>query len=157
MPLGGRVTILGIAALLAACLLASCGNGPTTAQKKAVHDILTTTTTTTVPATTSTSPTAATQPGVAVPNVIGLKIVAARSALRAAGFPSVSLNTPCNKGTLASQSVAASLATPGKAPDVQIGANDVLFIPSSTGLKAASIKVAEMAASLAGYAAIYHW
>jgi len=28
------------------CLLASCGNGPTTAQKKAVHDILTTTTTT---------------------------------------------------------------------------------------------------------------
>ena len=54
--------------------------------------------------------------------MIGLKIAAARAALRAAGFPSVSLNTPCNKGTLASQSVAASLATPGKAPDVRVGA-----------------------------------
>jgi hypothetical protein len=118
MPLGGRVTALGISALLAACLLASCGNGPTTAQKKAVRDILTTTT---VPPTTSTS-TATTQPGVPVPNVIGLKIAAARAALRGAGFPSVSLNKPCNKGTLASQSVVASLATPGKAPDVRVGA-----------------------------------
>ncbi len=54
--------------------------------------------------------------------MIGLKIAAARAALRAAGFPSVSLNTPCNKGTLASQSVVASLATPGKAPDVRVGA-----------------------------------
>ena len=54
--------------------------------------------------------------------MIGLKIAAARAALRAAGFPSVSLNTPCNKGTLASQSVVASLAIPGKAPDVRVGA-----------------------------------
>lgn len=122
MPFGGRVATLGIAALLAACLLASCGNGPTAAQKKAVRDILTTTTATTVPPTTSTSSTATTQPGVALPNVIGLKIAAARAAFRAAGFPSVSLNTPCNKGTLASQSVVASLATPGKAPDVRVGA-----------------------------------
>jgi len=45
----------------------------------------------------------------------------------------------------------------GKAPDLPIGPNDVLFIPSSTGLKAASIKAAEMAASIAGYAAIYRW
>lgn len=122
MPSGGRVTTLGIAAVVAACLLGSCGNGPTSAQKRAVRDILTTTTTTAVPPTTSTSPTATTQPGVPVPNVIGLKIAAARATLRAAGFPSVSLNTPCNKGTLTSQSVVASLATPGKAPDVRVGA-----------------------------------
>ena len=88
-------------------------------------------TTTTAPPTTSTSSTATTQPGVAVPNVIGLKIAAARAALRAAGFPSLSLNTPCNKGTLASQSVAASLATPGKAPDVRVGAT-----PLSPGVDA---------------------
>jgi beta-lactam-binding protein with PASTA domain len=59
---------------------------------------------------------------VAVPNVIGLKITAAHAALRGAGFPSVSLNTPCNKGTLASQSVVASLALPGKPPDIRVGA-----------------------------------
>ena len=45
----------------------------------------------------------------------------------------------------------------GKAPDVPIGANDVLFIPSSTGLKSGSLKAAEIAASLAGYAVIYHY
>ena len=117
MSPGGRVAALGIAALVTACLLAACSNAPAATQKKAVRGILTTTTTTT-PLTTSTT----TQPGVVVPNVIGLKIAAARAALRAAGFPSVSLNTPCNKGTLASQSVVASLATPGKPPDVRVGA-----------------------------------
>ena len=109
---------------MAACLLASCSTGPTAAQKKAVRSILTTTTTTTAPPTsTTTAPSSTTtQPGVAVPNVIGLKITAAHAALRGAGFPSVSLNTPCNKGTLASQSVVASLALPGKPPDIRVGA-----------------------------------
>jgi beta-lactam-binding protein with PASTA domain len=130
MSLGGRVAALGISALLGAGILTSCSDGPTAAQKRAVHDILTTTTTSTTTTTTTTTPTTSststststTQPGVAVPNVIGLKIAAARVGLRAAGFPSVNLNTPCNKGTLASQSVVASLATPGKAPDVRVGA-----------------------------------
>jgi hypothetical protein len=123
MSLGGRVAALGITALVAACLLAACSNAPTAAQKKAVRNILTTTTTTTTPPTTSTSSSSTTtQPGVVVPNVIGSKIAAARATLRGAGFPSVSLNTPCNKGTLASQSVVASLATASKAPDVRVGA-----------------------------------
>jgi beta-lactam-binding protein with PASTA domain len=65
---------------------------------------------------------------VAVPNVIGLKIRAARAALVAAGLTSVSLNALCNKGTLASQSVVSSLAIPGKAPDLGVGA-----VPLSPG------------------------
>jgi len=107
VPFGRRVAVLGSTAVVAACLLASCSTGPTAAQKKAVRSILTTTTTTPAPPTsTTTAPSSTTtQPGVAVPNVIGLKITAAHAALRAAGFPSVSLNMPCNKGTLASQSV----------------------------------------------------
>jgi hypothetical protein len=122
MPSGGRVVALVGTALVTAGLLTSCGNGPTAAQKKAIRDILTTTTTTTPPTTSTSSSTTTTQPGVVVPNVIGLKIAASRVALRAAGFPTVSLNTPCNKGTLASQSVVASLAIPGKPPDVRVGA-----------------------------------
>ena len=124
MPSGGRVVALGSSALVAACLLTSCGNAPTAAQKKAIRDILTTTTTTTTtpPTTSTSSSTTTTQAGVVVPNVIALKIAAARIALRAAGFPTVSLNTPCNKGTLASQSVVASLAIAGKLPDVRVGA-----------------------------------
>ena len=120
MPSGGRVVALVGTALVTAGLLTSCGNGPTAAQKKAIRDILTTTTT--PPTTSTSSSTTTTQPGVVVPNVIGLKIAASRVALRAAGFPTVSLNTPCNKGTLASQSVVASLAIPGNPPDVRVGA-----------------------------------
>ena len=100
MPSGGRVVSAGEhRAWPPCCLLTSCDNAPTAAQKKAVRDILTTTTTTTPPTTSTSSSTTTTQPGVVVPNVIGLKIAAARAALRAAGFPSVSLNMPCNKGT----------------------------------------------------------
>lgn len=138
MPFGGRVAALGITALVTACLLTSCSHGPTAAQKKAVRNILTTTSTTTTTTTTTTPPTTATsssstttQPGVVVPNVIGLKITAAHTALRAAGFPSVNLNAPCNKGTVASQSVVASLSIPGKPPDVRVGA-----VPLSAGAHA---------------------
>ena len=98
---------------------------PHRAQKKAVRAIPSTTTTTTAAAPTSstavTAPTT-TRPQSTVPNVIGLKIAAARTALRDAGFTLASLNTPCNKGTLASQSVVSSLAIPGTAPDVRVGA-----------------------------------
>jgi beta-lactam-binding protein with PASTA domain len=59
---------------------------------------------------------------VTVPNVIGLKIAAAHATLRQAGLPAVGLNTLCNKGTLASQSVVASLWLAGQEPDVRVGA-----------------------------------
>jgi hypothetical protein len=119
MPFGGRGAALGITGLTTACLLVSCGNSPTATPKKAVRTIPTTTV---PPTTTTSSSTTTTQAGVAVPNVIGLKIAAARTALRAAGFRPANFNTPCNKGTLASQSVVASLATPGKEPDPRLGA-----------------------------------
>ena len=124
MPLRNRVAAPGIAVLATACILTSCSNGQTAPQKKAVHDIRPTTTTTTATTTTTStsSATTTTQLGVPVPNVIGLKIGPARAALRAAGFTSLSLNTPCNKGTVASQSVVDSLAIPGKGLDVRAGA-----------------------------------
>jgi len=120
----GRLSATGALVLLAACALSSCSSSPTARQKAAVKSILTTTTTTTTaaPATSSTSASATAPPGVAVPNVIGLKIAATRGALHAAGLPSVSLNLPCNKGTLASQSVASSLSIPGKPPNLSLGA-----------------------------------
>jgi beta-lactam-binding protein with PASTA domain len=106
------VAALGAATLVAACLLTSCsGSSPTAAPKKAARGTHSTT-----------------RPQSTVPNVIGLKIAAARAALRAAGLASVSLNLPCNKGTLASQSVVSSLAIPGAAPDVRVGA-----VPLSPG------------------------
>jgi beta-lactam-binding protein with PASTA domain len=116
---------------VAACALTSCGSGsPTVEQKKTVRTVLPTTTTTAQPTTTSTVVTfpPTTTPQVAVPNVIGLKIAAARAALRAAGLMPVSLNAVCNKGTLASQSVVTALAIPGKAPDPGVGA-----VPLSPG------------------------
>jgi beta-lactam-binding protein with PASTA domain len=119
---GVRIAAVGAGALVTACVLSSCGSSPTAGPRKAVPSSIITTTTTTIAPTTSTSSTTTTQPGVAVPNVIGLKIAAARTALRGAGFPTVGLNTPCNKGTLASQSVVASLSVPGKAPDPRVGA-----------------------------------
>lgn len=122
VQLGGRIIALGAVALSTACILTSCGGSPTVEQKKAVHSILTTTSTAAPTTSTSAIAPATTQPGVVVPNVVGLKIVAARTALRAAGLSSVSLNIACNKGSLASQSVVASLATPGRSPDVRVGA-----------------------------------
>lgn len=56
---------------------------------------------------------ASTQPPVAVPNIIGLKIATAHRALRDTGFGALSFNPSCNKGTLASQSVVVSIALPG--------------------------------------------
>jgi beta-lactam-binding protein with PASTA domain len=133
MSFGGRVAAPGITALVIPCLLAACSNAPGAGQKKAERNTLSTTssTTTTTTPPTATLPPTTTQPGVVVPNVIGLKITAARNALRAAGFPSVSLNAPCNLGTVASQSVAASLSIPGKPPDVRVGA-----VPLSAGTDA---------------------
>jgi beta-lactam-binding protein with PASTA domain len=60
--------------------------------------------------------------GVSVPNVVGMKIDLARFYLRTAGFSTVPLNQPCDKGTLPSQSVVASLSIPGTPPKVTVGA-----------------------------------
>ena len=127
MSPGGRIVGLSVAGLVIGCALASCSHSPTTEQKKAVRSILATTTTTTTTSTTTTTttsvpPTTTTAPGVAVPNVIGTKMSTARVALRAAKLVPVSLNTPCNMGTQASQSVVSSLSVPGKAPDPRVGA-----------------------------------
>jgi beta-lactam-binding protein with PASTA domain len=124
------VAALGAATLVAACLLTSCsGSSPTAAPKKAARGTHSTTTTiAAAPTSTAVTAPTTTRPQSTVPNVIGLKIAAARAALRAAGLASVSLNLPCNKGTLASQSVVSSLAIPGAAPDVRVGA-----VPLSPG------------------------
>jgi hypothetical protein len=120
--LGRRLAAATVVALIAACILSSCGGAPTAQVKKSVRSILTTTSTTAPTTSTSATAPTTTQPGIAVPNVVGLKIAAARTALRGAGLSFVSLNAACDKGTLASQSVVAALATPGKGPDVRVGA-----------------------------------
>jgi beta-lactam-binding protein with PASTA domain len=132
MPKAGRVVAVVGTALVAACALASCGSSPAAVQKSAARHgrtttstttstTTTTTTSTTAPSTPLTAPAPPTTPQVAVPNVIGLKVPAARAALHAATLASVSLNAPCNMGA-ASQSVAASLATPGTTADPRVGA-----------------------------------
>ena len=55
-----------------------------------------------------------------------MKIDLAHFYLRTAGFSWVPLNTPCNKGTLPSQSVVASLSIPGRPPAVNVGAHPLL-------------------------------
>jgi beta-lactam-binding protein with PASTA domain len=113
MHLGVRVATASVVAVAAGCVLSSCGGSPS---KNAARGTTTSTTST------SSTSTTTTLPGVTVPNVIGLKIVAAHATLRQVGLPAVGLNTPCNKGTLASQSVVTALAMAGKEPDVRVGA-----------------------------------
>lgn len=114
-----RLVLAGCALLGAACVLASCGNSP------APHAAPTTTTSTTT--TTTTPPPTTTVPaGVGVPNVVGMKFDLARFYLKTAGFATVPLNAPCNKGTLPSQSVVASLSIPGKPPNVTVGAQPLV-------------------------------
>ncbi len=122
MHLGGRTAVAGPVAIVAVCVLSSCGSSPTAEQKNAGHTAVSTTTVAPTSSTSTTTPSSTTTPGVTVPNVIGAKIAAAHAALRAVGLPSVPLNTPCNKGSLASQSVVSSLAIPGTAPDLRVGA-----------------------------------
>jgi beta-lactam-binding protein with PASTA domain len=124
----GRLTATFALGVVAACTLAACGSSPSANDKAAVRSIPTTTsTTTTVPVTTPTAATTTTG-GIVVPNVIGLKIAPARDALHASGLPYVGLNVACNRGTLASQSVVASLSVAGKPPTPAVGA-----VPLSPG------------------------
>lgn len=99
-------------------MLASCGGSPASP-----HAAARTTTSSVATTTTSVAPsTTVTRPMVTVPNVVGLKISAARAALRGVGFVTVPFNPACNKGTPISQSVVASLSVPGRPPDVKVGA-----------------------------------
>jgi hypothetical protein len=112
---GHRPVLIGCTFLAAACVLASCSGAPTprAAQK---------TTTTSSTTTTTAPPTTTLPPDVGVPNVVGMKVDLARFYLRTAGFSTVPLNPPCNRGTLPSQSVVASLSIPGRPPNVTVGA-----------------------------------
>lgn len=115
-----RPALAGCALLGAACLLASCSASPA----RRAAPTTTTTTTTTVPPTTV--PPTTLPPGVGVPNVLGMKIDLVHFYLKTAGFSWVAFNAPCDKGTLPSQSVVASLSIPGRPPDVKIGAQPLL-------------------------------
>jgi hypothetical protein len=111
-----RPVLVGCALLAMSVTLVACGGSPA---RRA------TPTTTTTASTTTTTTTSLPQ-GVGVPNVVGMKIDLARFYLRTAGFATVALNAPCNKGTLPSQSVAASLSIPGRPPNVTVGAQPLL-------------------------------
>jgi beta-lactam-binding protein with PASTA domain len=128
-----RPEIAGTALVAAACFLAACGNSP--APRAAARTSTTTTTTTT----TAPPPTTPVGQSVAVPDVLGMKIALARFYLRAAGFATVPLNAACNKGTLVSQSVVASLSVPGKPPDVRVGA--LPLVPGTTLTKGARVGI----------------
>ncbi len=121
MQRGGLLALAGLA-LVAPCVVASCSDSPSHHQAER----RTTTTTTAPPTTTTTNVTTTTMAGPAVPSVIGLKIDAARYILHAVGFNTVPLNTACNKGSLASQSVVAALSIPGHAPFYAVGATPLL-------------------------------
>ncbi len=105
--------------LVAACALASCSSSVAPERKAASRKTTTSTTTstttlpTTLPTTSTTLPPA---PGVAVPDVIGMKITPAHFYLRVAGFLPINLNAACYKGTVVSQSVVVSLSVPSKPP-----------------------------------------
>ncbi len=111
-----RHAATGTGAVLAV-VLASCSSSPSGDQGQRTDRSSTTVTVTAIA-----SSTTSTQPGVTVPNVIGLRLAAARVALRDVGLPFVDLNERCTKGTLASQSVVDSLALPGKEPTPNVGA-----------------------------------
>ena len=138
MHVRGRVAALGAAALVAACALTSCGRAPPLPRRRRPSATSSTTTTTTaahdVDHVDRVDHDHDADQSQRVPNVIGLKIGCRtqRPARRGARRRST-LNTPCNKGTLASQSVVSSLAIPGKAPDPSVGA-----VPLSPGATVAT-------------------
>jgi hypothetical protein len=104
-PIG--LCVAGLA--LAAC---SGSPAPTSAQRRAVQNILSTTTSNPpVQATTSipTESTSTPATGIAVPDLVGQFITQVRSQLHAVGFKLLSINADCSKGNLDSQSVALSM------------------------------------------------
>jgi hypothetical protein len=124
-----RPVLIGCALLAAACVLASCSGSSTPRAAPKTTTTSSTTTTTTAP------PTTTLPPGIGVPNVVGMKVDLARFYLRTAGFPTVPLNAPCNRGTLPSQSVVAALSIPGRPPNVTVGAQPLVpgtLLPKGT-------------------------
>lgn len=134
--------VLGVAG---AGMLTSCSRPPTrgnlAATRSASMAAATTSSTTAATTSSTTSSTAVASNAVAsnamddtpeptVPDVVGLKIVAAKTALRAAGLAWVGLNAPCDKGTVASQSVVSSLGIAGPPPDPRVGTTPL--IPGTT-------------------------
>ena len=125
-----------IAIVVSACLIAACGNAPPRVRGGSSSTKNTSTTMLPPTPTTSTTP----KPhGVAVPDVIGMKITPARFYLRLAGFITVPLNLPCNKGTLTSQSIVVSLSIPGRPPNRNVGA--VPLVPGSTRPKGSFVGI----------------
>jgi hypothetical protein len=124
-----RITA-GLGILVAGCVLAACSATPAKPDnleaKSGSSTTSTTTTSTTLPR--ITLPTTApptTSPSVVVPNVIGLTPNQARLALRSLGFALVPFNTPCHKGTTASESVVTSLSVPGTGHDPRVDATSL--------------------------------
>ena len=116
----------GLGILVCGCALAACATTPSPDDLEANSgptSTSTTTTSSTLPALTMpTSAPATTAPGVVVPNVIGMKPGQARLVMRSVGFVLVPFNTPCRRGTPASQSVLSSLSVPGPGQDARVGA-----------------------------------
>jgi beta-lactam-binding protein with PASTA domain len=124
--------LAGCALLAGGFVFASCGNAPS--PRAARTTTTASTTTTTVPLPTTTLP-----QGIGVPDVVGMKINLARFYLKTAGFATVPLNAPCNRGTLPSQSVVASLSVPGRPPDVTVGAQPL--VPGTLLVKGARVGI----------------
>ncbi len=135
---GSRLGLMaaGFALVATSAFLAACGNKSPNAAPEISS---TTSTTTTITTTTTTPPTTAVDQGVAVPNVLGMKIPLARFYLRTAKFALVPFNAACNKGNTASQSVVVSLSIPGKPPTVTVGAQPL--IPGTTRPKGSAVGV----------------
>ena len=130
-----------IAVLITACLAAACGNSPPRERggSSSTKDTTTTQLQTSATSATSTTSTTPKPAGVAVPDVIGMKIMAARFYLRLAGFFPVPLTVPCNKGTMTSQSIVVSLSIPGGPPNWSVGA--VPLVPGFTRPKGSYVGI----------------
>jgi beta-lactam-binding protein with PASTA domain len=126
--------LAGCALLAGAGVFTSCGTSPAPRAARTTTTTTTSTTTTTVPLPTTTLP-----QGIGVPDVVGMKISLARFYLQTAGFATVPLNAPCNKGTLPSQSVVVSLSVPGRPPDVTVGAQPL--VPGTLLAKGARVGI----------------
>ena len=117
----------GLGILVVGCVLGACATTPATPDdledSAGPSASSTTTNSTSLPEVMMpTSASTTTEPGIVVPNVIGLTPNQARLVMRSLGFVLVPFNTPCRKGTPASVSVLSSLSVPGPGQDARVGA-----------------------------------
>jgi hypothetical protein len=120
----------GLGILVAGSVLGACATTPAKPDNLEAKGSPTTTSTTTptIPAqmpriTVPTTAPPTTTAGVVVPDVIGLAPRETRLVLRSLGFALVPFDTPCQKGTTASQSVVTALSVPGPGADPRLGAS----------------------------------